>query len=57
MATEEEEYADELFMRFGKQISPEQAREFVERSIIPEHAVCILREREEEKKRKLKEVI
>ena len=50
MANEEEKYAEELRAR-GDFIQPEQAREFVERGIIPEHAICIMREREAEEER------
>lgn len=50
MATEEEKYVEELRAR-GVFVQPEQAREFVERGIIPEHAICIMREREEEEAR------
>lgn len=48
--SEEEEYVEELRAR-GIFVQPEQIREFVERGIIPEHAICIMREREEEEER------
>jgi hypothetical protein len=56
MKSEEEKYADEMMMRYGRFLRPDQVQDFVNRGIPPEHAIGMIRS-EEESKKKLRSLI